>query len=100
MQPSSETATASAGATAHPRAEAMSTHATSHRAKGARAKPVRTAHRAMMERRTTAIPTEESQSHKQPTAAEQEGKNQDNNDEGQQCNALLSSQVVASTGGC
>ena len=62
----------------------------------------------MMERRTTAItathkegePAEQPAAHKQPTAAEQEGKNQDNHDEGQHCNALLSSQAVAFTGGC
>ena len=87
----SETTTASARAAAHPRA----THATAHRAK-----PMMSTHRAkgagskpMMERRTTAIPatheegeaaeetSEQSPSHKQPTAAEQEGKNKDNHDE-------------------
>ena len=95
MQLSSETATASAGAAAHARAEAMSTHATPHRAKRARAtaKPM-AAHGAIMERRTTAITSEETatkQATGQSTATEQEGKNQDNNDEGQHCNALLSS---------
>ena len=107
MQPPSETAAAAAGATAHRAMSEGAAHAMStHRAKGARAKP-------MMERRTTAIPsphkegeaaeesaTEQSPPHKKPTAAEQEGKNQDNHDEGQHCNALLSFQVVAFTGAC
>ena len=83
----SETTTASARAAAHPRAaHPRAAHATAHRAKGAGSKP-------MMERRTTAIPatheegeaaeetSEQSPSHKQPTAAEQEGKNKDNHDE-------------------
>ena len=82
--------------TAHARTKSMRAKGAAHRA---RAKP-------MMERRTTAIPATHKEGeaaeepaakqatvHKQSTTTEQEGKNQDNHDEGQHCNALLSACV-------